>query len=270
MTDFKQEITAHWSLINRIAGRRFADDTLAEEGALYVLNRLEENNYRRLHSFSGRSKLSTFISALTIRLLEDFSRRKFGRVRPPSWITALGGIWVSLFQLLCLQRLAVSDAVETMLSGKPGRDAEQIEETAWTILERVVNCGQHQGFEVPLEDDEQMEHSPERQNRPEDQVLEREQKIFFQLLFSATDKEIGPLWEGAFATHLRQSIQLNAEERLLLKLCFQDELSVTRAGEMLGLNANQAHGKLRRLLTRLRDNFDKAGISEELRGILHE
>jgi hypothetical protein len=37
---------------------------------------------------------------------------------------------------------------------------------------------------------------------------------------------------------------------------------------MLGLNANQAHGKLRRLLVRLLHDFDQAGIGRELREML--
>ncbi|MEA2115005.1 MAG: hypothetical protein U9P36_06440, partial [Thermodesulfobacteriota bacterium] len=134
LKDYKQEIAAHWLLINRIAERRFIDTNCAEEAALYVMNRLEEDNCRRLCTFSGRSKFSTFFRSLTIRLLEDFSRKKFGRVRPPAWITALGGIWVTLFQLLCLQRLSVVEAIETMKSRVAGSKQHQVEETAWTIL----------------------------------------------------------------------------------------------------------------------------------------
>ena len=276
MQDYKQEIAANWSLINRIAGRRFADRNLAEEAALYVLNQLEEDNCRRLHAFSGRAKLSTFIGSLTIRLLEDFSRKRFGRVRPPAWITALGGIWITLFQFLCLQRLSPVEAVETMKSRVAENRHEQLEETAWTILEKVTNCGQHQGLEVSFDDagegrGDVRENLSDHQNNPEEYVLAHEREILFELLFKnlVTDEKAQSSVEQSFKALLDESIQISAEERLLLKLCFQDELSVTRAGKMLGLNVNQAHGKLRRLLARLRDEFDSAGIGRELREMLH-
>ena len=263
-----KELTAHWPLINRIAERRFGTTNLAEEAALFVLNQLEKNNCQRLQAFQGRSKLSTFISSVTIRLLEDFSRHKFGRARPPAWISRLGGIWVTLFQLLCLQRFSLVEAVETMMNTVPDRKKDQIEETALTILERVVHCGEHQALEVSREDRHETaaEQNPNAVHKdPETQLLEREQQLLFRLLFGQQPSAAA---EQDFYSLLRNPVQLSGQERLLLKLCFQEELSVTRAGRMMGMNTNQVHGRLRRLLTRLRTEFEQAGISKELQTLL--
>lgn len=273
--DYTQEITAHWALVNRIAGRRFADTNLAEEAALYIVNGLKQDNCRRMQAFSGRAKLSTFIASVSLRLLEDFARKKFGRVRPPTWITALGGIWITLFELLCLQRLSVVEAVETLMNRVAADKRQQVEESAWTVLERVTHCGAHHGLEVSLDgagDGEtgSREVISDPQYNPEDHLLAEERSTLFSLLFTqmaAEDGETSETERSLFAM-LETPIRLSAKERLLLKLCFQDELSVTRAGEMLGLNANQAHGRLRRLLARLRDDFERAGISDELRAML--
>lgn len=274
MQDYTQKITAHWDLINRIAGRRFADTGLAEEAALYVINGLEQDNCRRMQAFSGRAKLSTFISAVTLRLLEDFARKKFGRVRPPAWITTFDGIWVMLFELLCLQRLSVAEAVETLMNRVAASRRQQVEESAWTILERVTHCGAHQGLEVSLDSDDEAGSPgdiPDQQHDPEAHLLAEERRTLFKLLFQqlATEDDAHGDVEDSLQAMLQTPIRMSARERLLLKLCFQDELSVTRAGEMLGFNANQAHGRMRRLLARLRKNFDRAGISEELQAMLH-
>ncbi len=279
-----RELTEHWPLINRAAARRFGDTTLAEEAALYVLDKLKENNCKRLQSFQGRSKLTTFISSVSFRLLEDFSREKFGRMRPPSWIQDLGGIWVTLFQLLCMQRLSLTEAVQTMMNRVAERKKEQVEEAALSILERVINCGSHQGLEIPDENntaaDAQVFDSEEQHNNPADQLAAQEQRIFFSLLFAeaslfsndnsapADVQQKNSLTEQSLRAVIRKGIQLSGEERLLLKLCFQDELPVSRAGKMLGMNANQVHGKLRRLLTRLRSDFDRAELSDEIRTLL--
>ncbi len=274
MQDLKQKITAHWPLINRLARRRF-NESLAEEAALYVLNQLQVNDCKRVRSFSGRAGFPTFLSSLTIRLLEDFSRKRFGRVRPPQWISALGGIWVMIFELLCLQRLSVGDAVETMLHRI--QDRAQVEQAAWTIIERVTDCGRHQSMEVEF-DDKQVECETDRSCKgkhlkdPEERFLENERKEFLEVLFMGllTGEEQLVAVEQSFARILGTGVELSAQERLLVKLCFQDGISVTRAGKMLGLNVHQAHGKLRRLLTRLRTRFEQAGIDEELRRLLEE
>lgn len=274
MIDYKQELTAAWPLINSIAGRRFTDDTLAEEAALYLLNRLEEDDYHRLRAFSGRAKFSTYLSSLCIRLLEDFSRKKYGRLRPPTWVMDLGGIWLVLFQLLCLQRFAVADAVETVITRSGNYLRAEVENAAWKILERIIHCGRHQGSEISL--DETNEKTVQDQERmhsaiptPEQQIMAKERETFFELLFSKSGQSISEVPAVSVFTD-NFSLDLDAQERLLLKLCFQEDLSVTWAGEMLGLNANQVHGKLRRILFRLRCEFDRVGISDELRQLLHE
>jgi DNA-directed RNA polymerase specialized sigma subunit len=67
----------------------------------------------------------------------------------------------------------------------------------------------------------------------------------FELIFKGVTKaeDVQSSAERSFMTILETPIRMSAEERLLLKLCFQDELSVTRAGKMLGLNANQGQEK---------------------------
>ena len=63
-------------------------------------------------------------------------------------------------------------------------------------------------------------------------------------------------------------INLAPDEKLLLKLCYQDGLTVAKAGEMLGMSRFQAHGKKRRLMARLKEEFERTGLAEELRPLL--
>jgi DNA-directed RNA polymerase specialized sigma24 family protein len=67
---------------------------------------------------------------------------------------------------------------------------------------------------------------------------------------------------------LHADISLEPRERLLLKLCFREGVAVAEAGRMLGWNRHQVHGRLRRLLERLRRDFTDAGLDQELRLLL--
>ena len=51
---------------------------------------------------------------------------------------------------------------------------------------------------------------------------------------------------------------------MLLKLCYQEGLGVTEAGRMLGLTRFQAHGRMRRLLERLKAEFSRTGLAAAL------
>ena len=261
-TGIKQRVLEQWPLVNRLAERRFGPG-LGEEAALWVLDNLALDDWRRLREYRGRAGFPGFLAVVVSRLLEDFARRKFGRVRPPGWIRSLGGMWRLLFELLCLRRLSVQEAVTSLRVQRPEISEKEGEQAAWAILERVVNCGAHQGLESSLTDENGGELAGE--GGPEQELAARDREIFLTLLFG----EEKLVEQGsALLDRLRDRIRLSDEERLLLILCFREELSVTRAGAMLGMNPNQAHGRLRRLLARLRKDFDRAGVSADLRAML--
>lgn len=265
MVALKDAIFANWELINRLAVRRFGASSLAEEAALAVMDQLMENDGSRLHGYEGRASLSAFLAAVSWRLLEDFSRKRFGRRRAPLWIRNLGGVWLQLYGLLCLQRLDITEAVAAIRQRQSAAVEPDLEEAAWTIRQQVIDCGSHQGLEVEYNEEystvgsgcgspgEQVEH-----------LESRERKEVFRMLFHILTDAADDAIEGDMEKLCSLTIKLNSEETLLLKLCYQDGISVTRAGEMLGLNRYQVHGRMRRLLRRLRDDLERAGLAREI------
>lgn len=260
---YRKIILAHWDLINHLCHRRFGASALAEEAALFVINRLEADDWKRVRGFRQKASFSTYLSSITFRLLEDFSRKRFGRVRPPVWVNAMGGIWSLLFQFLCLERLQMTDAVESTAVRRPGENREAIEEAAWTVLERIPHCGHHQGQEVPLDEASIPEHNDACSVEEKFDLAEKESFLRALLgdIFTPDNEEN---LKDDHERILAHQIHLSPQEVLLLKMCYQDGMQVAEAGRMLGLEKDQVHGRLRRLLARLRAAFVKAGVSDEL------
>ncbi len=265
--EYKDIVLAHWSLINHMAARRFSGP-LAEEAALYVLEKLQEDDCHRLRTHDGRATWQAFIGMLTSRLLEDFARKKFGRLRPPVWLRKLGGIWLDLYDFLCRQRLSSSDAVEMVLVRSTAL-RKQVDRAARTILAKVTDCGRHQGLEVELAEDQPPADSIGQNHRqsPEETMAAAERRLFFSLLLE-TDVDAARLGLVDRLVDALRETGLTAEERLLLQMIYRDQIPVREAGRLLGLNVNQVHGRLRRLLSRLRQNLQQAGLEEELRLLL--
>ena len=274
MTDWKNKVLEHLNLIDSMAARRFAQAALSEEASLYVMEHLEKDNWRRVRNFSGRSSFRTFLFSTVTRLLEDFSRKKFGRVSIPLWIKKLGGIWPHIFKLLCLERMGVHDTEEMLCLKYPSISKAEIHAASMRILEKVVDCGKSRKEAMSLDDDPSPAVAREHyfSQAPEDEALKKERKLIFEAIFEdlTLGNPVKKNLEDSFCKIMETGIHLEAQEKLLLKLHFQDNLSVSDAGRLLGLNPHQAHGKLRRLLKRLRQDFDKAGIDESLRSLLHE
>ena len=266
---WQQRALEHWELINRLAGRRFPGSALAEEAALFVLNRLAADDWRRLRAFTGESTLATYIAALSFRLLEDFARARFGRSTPPLWVRRLGGIWLTLFRLLCLERFTPDEAVALVHQQQAG-DPRQIERAAYQLLGEIPSCGEHRGdapgggAETDLRVGDEAD-CPEQEQR----LTEGEREQLFATLGRVVfDEAVADSGSRLLARVSAANIELAPRERLLLKLCFRDGVAVTEAGRMLGWNRFQVHGRLRRLLERLRRELARVGLEEELRLLL--
>ena len=209
--------------------------------------------------------MATYIGALTFRLLEDFSRIRFGRIKPPQWVRRLGGIWETLFRLLCLERLSPAEAMEH-LTTRQACAASMAEQAAYQLLGEIPHCGGYHGEQTELADDLPDTDEP---SQPEQQLEQEEREQCLAALGSIIFEESDPAHPPQLLERVvHADISLEPRERLLLKLCFREGVAVTEAGRMLGWNRHQVHGRLRRLLERLRRDFTDAGLDQELQLLL--
>jgi len=265
---WQEQALTQWERINRLAGRRFPQAELAEEAALYVMDGLARDDWQRLRAFDGRSTLATYIAALTLRLLEDFARIRFGRIRPPLWVRRLGGIWLTLFRLLCLERLPPGEAAAVIGNREPGQ-TRAAEEAAYRLLGEIPNCGEHRGEQVELNEKITLPNTEEDCSAQEYRLEQEERHRLFTLLGRVLfDDDTGEADPRLLERVAAAGLCLEPRDRLLLKLCYRDGVAVAEAGRMLGWNRHQVHGRLRRLLERLRQDLAHAGLDEELRLLL--
>ena len=268
MSDLKEKTLAQWEQINRASVRRFGDNSFAEEAALAVMEGIQENNWQRVRAYGGKSTFTTYLRAITLRLLEDFSRSRFGRVRPPLWVKTLGGIWGKLFIALCLERLAVSDAVEVVAQNQITVEKKEIEEAAYELLARIIDCGTDRGLEVSYSETDHVGsetigsgQSDYLEENGRDKMLHHLFQCILGEEHAAVSKDMGERFDSL-------DIQLQPEEKILLKLSFQDGLNVTAAGRFLGLTRYQAHGKMNRMMKRIRTEFERTGMDQEILAML--
>jgi len=251
-----------------MAQRRFGDEALAGEAAGFVLDALAADDWRRVRAHRGEASLATYLVTVAARLLEDFARARFGRVRVPDWVRARGALWERVYRLLCLERQD-PEAVLTLAGTEApdGPDPALVGEALRGIRARYPNCGERGPGEVPLADPDAAA-DPDgtgplaAPGTPEQDCLEAERAALLAELrtrFLASGPD--PAGRGDRSLGALPPFDLAAEERLLLRLVFEDGLQVTQAGAMLGLSANQAHGRLRRLLGRIRQWLAESGLA---------
>ncbi|WP_068547688.1 sigma-70 family RNA polymerase sigma factor [Thalassotalea crassostreae] len=255
--------------LNAMTSKRFVQPALAEEAVTEIIEMLSADNWQRLLSFSGNSKPETFAYSVASRLIEDFSRRKFGRPRPPVWLQDLGTSWVKLWRMLCLER-QWPELIEQKLKDdfQPGYIANAIK----TIKQRIPRCGEP-GFSECCTTELGLEQLPDDSSEQLEQAIANNQRqnalaLLSELINSAEQKassnqQTCPSNANDALAKLAEQININNDDRLLLALSYEDGLSSRKVADLLNISAASVQRKLTSVRQQLHTALIELGLIVE-------
>ena len=264
--------------VEKMARRRFGQDALAEEATNYVLDGLSEEDWKRCRQYRGQSQPKTFLISLASNLIEEFSRKRFGRPRPPVWLRAQGEIWVRLWKMVCLERQPVPSVIDRLTQAGQ-RTAETVRHSISVIKARLPSCGQEGAGECATGDIQAWSDASGLVSRdqPSGTELEKQAVLLFRRLISSLEAdatELAPLadevcpdhFDPALAEKLRglhEQLQLNSEEVVLLRMVFIDGLNKSKAARALGKPDHHGGRIINDVLNRCHEAFRACDLDME-------
>lgn len=206
----------------------------AEEGVLYVLEKLAENDWARCRKYSGQSKPETFLHSVVARLIIDFHRKTYGRKRPPEWLKRKGQLWVQIWERVCLKRQS-AEALVTELCRNGDMEPEPVLLSIRTIKAKLPWCGVS---DQPVELDGDQESGDDSLS-PEIQL---EKQLFADLLeisqavLQGKDPsqlllKVGTLGPQGLANGVNQ-LSFAPDDLLMVKMYFEEGLSFAAIGKI--------------------------------------
>lgn len=244
------------------AARRFVDAATAEEASAFVLEQLAADDWARCRRFEGHARPTTYLYSVAAHLLEEFSRQRYGRARPPRWLQQQGEIWVTLWRRICLERDLVPHAVERLC--QDGRHQPQpLYNIVRAIKARLPWCG---AGDLPVPEQYLADGSDVAADSTLEQNLEQEQaRETLAVLSALLDDADEQLAELPFATLLRcrEQLQLAAEDALILRLHFQEGMSGRAIAAALGVPKHRPGRQIQRALKQIRQVLEANDIDLE-------
>lgn len=244
--------------IGKLADRRFGAGSLSEEASTYVIDYLSQDDWAKCKAFQGKSQIKTFLYSMAHNALEEFSRKRFGRPRPPVWLQELGELWVKLWRSLCLERQALPALIDRYIT-RGFREPAAVEQAARVIKARIPTCGQS-ARDTELADDidrlsdaQQAEEThcgseqPHFENPFYAELLMMVKAVCHSEVHTADFKQDAAVIHderaarhGAKLDKLRAALKLNDQEKIMLRMIFVEGLSKSATSKALGLPAHQA------------------------------
>jgi hypothetical protein len=270
-------LTPEWmDRIDRLALKRFGQPGLAEEAAAYALERLTEDEWAICRHYSGLSRPEHYLLTVLNNLFEAFSRHRFGRLRPPVWMQREGELWVQIWKKICLERQPIPSVLD-QLANTLTHTRDFLGNIVTVIKARLPMCGSSQR-EIAAENsddandyDDVVEHE-EPPAQLQHQHLE-ETLFVLQQLFLADNCPSDRVMDNSVELchlnagqieQLHTSLKLTAEERLLLKMVYQEGMKLKLVAKALGMPAYQPGRLLKAIHQRIHQAMVSSGFQPEI------
>ncbi len=242
----------HFSLVQKRLAQLSQSSGLpeheAEEFRSWALFKLVENDYRILGSWEGRSSFSTYLTVALVNLMRDYRIHVWGKWRPSAAARRQGREIVLLERLRFRDRLPLNEAVDRVRA-EPDSSLSREE------LERIADG-------LPQRSERRMIGEEELLRVAVDGNVEER-----------VEREEGARLAARCRKRLLSLLQaLSAEDRLLLKLHFQEGFSIAAISTTLGIPQKQLYSQRDRCLKKLRRALlaDDLGSEEVKRRVLHQ
>lgn len=234
---FEAHLTLIERLIRAIAGRHRLDPEEAGDFSGYTFLRMIEDDYAILRNFEGRSRLRTYLTTVVQRLFLDYRVQQWGKWRVSAEARRLGDVGVRLDRLIHRDGYSARQAIESLLA-EDGCEASRQE--LLELADRLPQRGRPR-----LEGEESLRQIPTA-GRVEDLALGRER--------AATVRKLRAALTAALA-------ELPAEDRLMLKMRFEDGFTVRRIADVLGHERRPLYRRFETNLRTLRTTLETAGVA---------
>ncbi|HEY4302863.1 MAG TPA: hypothetical protein VGM82_00240 [Gemmatimonadaceae bacterium] len=219
------------SVIARRAGFDY-DDT--QEFASWAKARLIENAYGMLRAFSGRSKLTTYLTVVLTNLSHDYRNARWGRWRPSAGALAAGPIGTRLEELLFRDKRSLREAIEIVRS-----EGSKLSDTA---IARVAARLRHADrSDVPLDEAAGIASVDPAPDRSVDRdTLRKIEQSVREVVYG-----------------------LSGEDAIIVRMRYWTGTSVADIARTLGLDQKKLYRRLESLHARLLAALQKQGIDRQ-------
>jgi RNA polymerase sigma factor (sigma-70 family) len=234
---FEAELLIADELIRRICHRHRLSHEEAEDFHSFAMLKLIEDDYARLRSFQGRSRLKTFLTVILHHLFLDYRVQKWGKWRPPAEVRQLGRVAVELDRLLSRDGQTLENAVK-ILCARSGGVLTRRELVA--LADRLPQRQRWRldGLEILDEIPTDGEVEERIQNRERKHALKR------------------------IAAALREALrETPAEDRLLLKMRYENGFTIRHIAKTLHVEARPLYARFEQCHRRLRSVLRRSGIT---------
>jgi RNA polymerase sigma factor (sigma-70 family) len=239
-----QLLLSHRAVIEKVARhicrRHQCTTDEADEFSAHVQAKLFADDCAILRKFQGKSRFETYLTTVITHLFLDWRNHLWGKWRPSAEAKRLGPVAVKLEEL-ARDGYTFEESCEVLRTNhKVVLSGAELEALAARLPVRLPR---------KREGEKGFEGLQSAESGPDERILERE-----------LQEARGRVWEAL----ARAWGKLPDEDRLILKMLFQQGMQAVEVARALKLEQKPLYRRIERLKKNLRDDLAREGIGREL------
>jgi RNA polymerase sigma factor (sigma-70 family) len=236
------------SLILQVVRHVERDSDFVPDCFQFVCERLSANSFRRLRKFhpEGPAVFSTWLRAVVRNLCLDWRRKQFGRPRLFKSISRLSVFDQEVFRHLFERRDTINETFQSLQSNFPDITHTRLAESSARIEKELTTHQRHL-----------LDARPSQQPSRASPSIDETAAAHANIPDAAPDPEARAILEERATTLRRALNRLPQRERLLIRLRFEQELTLEQVARLLDLgNAQRVERQIKAVLAKLREELD--------------
>lgn len=226
-----------------------SDNEAAADCYLHICEQLALYNFRRLLKFKpeGPASFKTWLQIVARNLCIDWHRKRTGRPRPFKSVQSLSELEFQIYVCRFERGLTAEATLEHLRPVSPDLDLAQVEGAERRIEDRLSS---RQRWMLT------MRQMPAPASTTA-LISEEREEFVFQIPDLRLDQETLMASQQQHAQMLKQVMGLPKQERLLLQLRFEQDLSLEKIARLTGLgDAQRVHRHIVAVLKKLRSAME--------------
>lgn len=241
-SDFLEEYSAP---IFQVICHFESDPDRASDCFQFVCEQLIKNRFRRLRQFKlhGSAKFSTWLRAVVRNLCIDWHRKEAGRPRPFKSISRLSSFDQEVFRLLYERGVSLEEGLRLMIPAFPNTTEERLAESRQRI-EKGLTAQQRWLLDTRVARSNMATFAMDVENATAN------------VPYPCPDPEMQAMLKERYQDLHRRLNRLSSQERLMVLLRFEEELTLDQIAKLLDLgNAQRVDRQLKQILSQLREEI---------------
>ncbi len=252
-------------------------DIEADDAYIFVCDTIEKDDCKKLLAlrtdFTDADAFWRLLKkAIVNNIVNTFSSKNKKR-HVPAWVSKMGALYEAIYKRLCLKGQDIEKIVEDESKSVPGgRQKDFIHSIIHEIINKDPSCCE-QGPQRDASDPDTFASEEEDFGPPEQVLIKREEEASIQAMrifldwYKPRKEDLDDVTCKNFFDALSENLHLSIEEKLFLRLIYQDGAMVESAGTMLGWSRDQSFRRRRELLGRIRNGI--AIVQQQIGFIAH-